>query len=84
MQNQFIAEHLIGKIKDKFYIFTLQAMMGGVQFTPGSQPFHTEEEAHSVLIEQAKENSTDEVKISCIEITRSFIYVGDSIEKSIS
>lgn len=81
MQKQFLSEYLIGKIKDKYYIFTLQAMMGGVQFSPGSPAFHTEEEAHSALIERAKEASTDETKISCVEIIRNFIFIGDDVEK---
>lgn len=65
----------IGKVEDKFYVFYVMAANGGVMFSQSSPPFHTEEDAHLYLIEKAKEESTAEAKVSCIEITRSFMYV---------
>lgn len=75
MDTRLFGTFMIGKIQDKFYIFYMMAANGGVTFSKASEAFHTEEDAHLFLIKKANEESTPETKVSCIEITRSFMYV---------
>jgi hypothetical protein len=79
MDNQLLSNFLIGKIEDKFYIFYMEAAFGGVKFSKSSPPFHTSEDAHSFLIEKAKEASASGCKVSCIEIVRQFIFISPDV-----
>lgn len=57
------------KIKDKYYcscsIF-LYDLRG---------PFHTLEEAHLFLIEEAAKSSTDKEKTECVEIEKAYLFI---------
>lgn len=80
MQKQLLANFSIGKINDKFYAFYVRADMGGVCFGIASPEFHTSEDAHAFLVEKAKKDSTDAIKIICMEVERSFSFIADTLE----
>ena len=64
----------IGKMLEKFYIFSIDSVIGS---------FQTMQEAHLHLIEMAKAESIPPVKVVCIETVAEYVFVyEDTNEKA--
>lgn len=68
--------YFIGKVKDKHFIFRQMAGKGGLMvFGSDGESFHTVEDAHLWLIEKAKEDSSDNIKYSCVEVEKEYLFL---------
>lgn len=80
--DSLMSTFFIGKVSDKYYVYEIQAMFGGVTFANAEGPFHTSEDAHLWLIEKAKDMTDESQIMKCVEIERQFIFIKSAVVSS--
>ncbi len=79
---QLFGNYYIVKMVDKFYVFSVNVVLGGVIYSCISDAFHTETAAHLFLIEKAKleDKMSSSMKFQCVEVVKQYAFIGEGLK----
>lgn len=78
MHQQLLSNFYIVKMAEKYYVFSVRVVLGGVMYSCISDAFHTETAAHLFLIEKAKEEGKmmGNMSFQCVEVLKQYAFIG--------